>query len=255
MVSLREWLAVELHSRQFNPTWLQEMQKSAYAGAREMSKEIEHLYGFQKTTPDHLDSRTWQTVLDVYVKDKYRLGLTRFFEEQNPHARQTMLARLLEIDRQGIQRFSADDQRMLLREYARSVARFTPACNAQICGNAVLRSHVMQELRRTGRVADAVMMDAAFRRTLIKAAPKVAGARRTPPRVDRAVEWRTLATYVASWTKSWPLPWTSIPVPWWAWVGFGCGHVAAAGLLARIRRRSAVNPITLLANRSRDVEV
>jgi cobaltochelatase CobN len=50
-VTLREWLAVELQSRQFNPKWIQEMQKSGYAGAREMSKEIEHLYGFQRRLP------------------------------------------------------------------------------------------------------------------------------------------------------------------------------------------------------------
>ena len=37
MVSLREWLAVELHSRQLNPKWIQEMQKSGYAGAREIN--------------------------------------------------------------------------------------------------------------------------------------------------------------------------------------------------------------------------
>src|SRR6185436_14403242 len=51
VVALREWLAVELQSREFNPVWIQEMQKSGYAGAREISREIEHLYGFQRTTP------------------------------------------------------------------------------------------------------------------------------------------------------------------------------------------------------------
>ncbi len=245
MVSLREWLAVELHSRQFNPTWLQEMQKSGYAGAREMSKEIEHLYGFQKTAPDHLDPQAWQTVLDVYVKDTYRLGLRRFFEEQNPHARQTMLARLLEVDRQGIQRFSAGDREMLLTEYARSVTTEGAACNAQICGNVVLRRHVAQELRRNGRVAAAATMDAAFRRTLTKTTTTVAARRTVPPRPDRAIEWRTLSTYVTSWTRTWPVPWKGTLVPWWAWIGFACGHAAAA-LLARMRRRSTVEPISLL---------
>ncbi|HWW84017.1 MAG TPA: cobaltochelatase subunit CobN, partial [Vicinamibacterales bacterium] len=107
MVTLREWLATELNSRQLNPVWIQEMQKSGYAGAREMSQEIEHLYGFQKTAPDHLNPRTWQSVLDVFVKDKYGLGLRKFFESQNPHARQTVLARLLDIDRQGIYQLGA----------------------------------------------------------------------------------------------------------------------------------------------------
>src|SRR5262245_43456041 len=106
MPTLRERRAVGLHSRQVDPTWITEMQQSGYAGAREMSKEIEHLYGFQATAPDHLNAGTWQQVLDVFVKDKYQLGLRKFFETENPHARQTVLARLLEIDRQRIQTFS-----------------------------------------------------------------------------------------------------------------------------------------------------
>jgi cobaltochelatase CobN len=247
MVSLREWLAVELHSRQFNPAWLQEMQKSGYAGAREMSKEIEHLYGFQKTAPDHLDHQTWQTVMDVFVKDSYGLGLKRFFEEQNPHARQTVLARLLEVDRQGIQRFNAGDRKMLLTEYATSVARNGAACSAQICGNVLLRQHVAQELRRDGGAADAATMDAAFRRTLVKAPTATVTPKRTvSPHLGPVIQWRTLSTYVMSWTRTWPKPWTGTPVPWWVWVGFVCGHVTAAALFGRTRRRSTVDRITLL---------
>ncbi len=244
MVSLREWLAVELHSRQFNPAWIQEMQKSGYAGAREMSKEIEHLYGFQKTTPDHLDAQTWQTVMDVFVKDSYSLGLKRFFEEQNPHARQTVLARLLEIDRQGIQRFSAADRQMLLTEYARSVATDGAACSAQICGNEVLRGHIAQELRSHGNGAAAVAMDAAFRRTLMKTESTAAVRRAVLPR-PAAIEWRTLSTYVRSLTRILPVPWKGTVVPWWVWVAFACGHVAAA-VLARAGRRLPVEPITIL---------
>jgi cobaltochelatase CobN len=118
MGPLREWLAVELHSRQLNPTWIAEMRASGYAGAREMTKEIEHLYGVQKTAPDHLDRRTWQTVMDVYVKDKYGLGLRAFFAQENPDARHALLERLLDVDRQGIHRFSAADRSMLQTEYA-----------------------------------------------------------------------------------------------------------------------------------------
>ena len=56
-----------------------------------------------------------------------------------PHARPTVVARLLEVDRQGIQRFNDADRQLLLTEYAASVAR------------------------------DAAAMETAFRRTLEKA--------------------------------------------------------------------------------------
>jgi cobaltochelatase CobN len=126
MVALREWLAVELQSRQFNPKWIQEMQKSGYAGAREITKEIEHLYGFQKTTPDHLAAGTWRTVLDVFVKDKYRLGLRKFWGQNPP--RQTLLARLRNRPA-GIQRFQCCRSENAVNGVRAGVVRDTAACN------------------------------------------------------------------------------------------------------------------------------
>jgi len=244
LVTLREWLAVELHSRQLNPVWIQEMQKSGYAGAREMSKEIEHLYGFQKTAPDHLNPQTWQTVLDVFVKDKYHLGLQRFFEEQNPHARQTVLARLLEVERQGIQRFSTGDRKMLLTEYARSIARDGVACNAQTCGNTVLQQHIARELRQNGASAQAAKMESVLRQALNTPAPEIV-MKKEPPHTTRVVEWRTLRNYAISFTRRWPVAWNLKSVPWWIWIGGLCGYVVAAGLLMR-RRRSTPEALSLL---------
>lgn len=154
---LREWLAIELHSRQLNLKWIAQMKGSGYAGARQVAREIEHLYGFQKTAPDHLDGKVWQTVLDVYVKDKYKLGLNKFFQSQNPHARQTVLARLLEVDRTGIQTFNPADKRLIVTEYAKSVGVNGAACSAQVCGNVTLRNHVskaVRAIRRTCGVSD-----------------------------------------------------------------------------------------------------
>lgn len=246
MVALREWLAVELHSRQLNPTWIQEMQKSGYAGAREISKEIEHLYGFQKTAPDHLDARTWQTVMDVFVKDTYQLGLERFFKEQNPHARQTVLARLLEVDRQRIQQFSPQDRKMLLVEFARSVAVDGAACNAQVCGNTILRQHVAQRLRQNGDIVQAEKMMSAFRSTLAKKMPAAASRQRSTP--ARSVEWRTLIHYALSWTRPWRGDWNIKSVPWWVWVGSVWAYVAV-GFLAWMRRRPRVDPLNLSIGR------
>lgn len=244
LVTLREWLAVELHSRQLNPKWIQEMQKSGYAGAREMSKEIEHLYGFQKTAPDHLNPQTWQSVLDVFVKDKYQLGLRKFFQEQNPHARQTVLARLLEIDRQKIQRFSPQDRKMLLTEYAASIAADGAACNAQVCGNAVLRQHIASTLRRNGSARAATRMEASFQRTLTKQpVPRV--AEKVRPRPTRVIEWRTLKNYAGSWTKQWVPNWNLRSVPWWVWGSWVLGYAAATIVFVRRRRQSVVHATRL----------
>ncbi len=242
MMTLREWLAVELHSRQLNPVWIQEMQKSGYAGAREMSKEIEHLYGFQKTAPDHLNPQTWQSVLDIFVKDTYRLGLRKFFQDQNPHARQTVLARLLEVDRQHIQPFSPRDRALLLTEYARSITRDGAACNAQVCGNAVLRRHAAAMLRQSGHAEEAAQMESAFQHTLSRT-PSVAAAKKEPPRATREIKWRTLRQYAITLTNRWKPFWNLKSVPRWAWATGLFGYVIAATLLMRRRRPSTIESI------------
>lgn len=141
-VDLKTWLATELRQRNWNPAWIQHMQASGYAGAREMTSGIEHLYGFQATAQEHVDGTFWQNTFDVYVADKHGLDLEGFFERENPHARQGILARLLEVDRQGSYTFSDDDRHRLTADYVRSVARHGVACSANICGNARLQQFV-----------------------------------------------------------------------------------------------------------------
>lgn len=239
MVALREWLAVELHSRHFNPKWINEMKQSGYAGARQISKELEHLYGFQKTAPDHLDAGTWQTVMDVFVKDKYKLELRGFFAAQNPHARQTVLARLLEIDRQGIQKFGAADRQMLLVEYAQSVTKYGAACSAQICGNSALRSHVSSTLRRQGQSAAAASMDASFQKSL-RAPPEVSEKPKPKPQPEtRLADLRTLGKYAIVWVNRVRTEWRADLIPWWVWIAVGGGYALAILWRARGRKKDA----------------
>jgi cobaltochelatase CobN len=143
--SFRGFLATELNTRLWNPRWIREMQKAGYAGARQFSKETENLYGFQATAPEQMSGQFWQNTFDVYVADKHGLGMERFFNEQNPHAQQNVLARLLEVDRQGSYRFSDADRGRLLRQYVRSVVAHGAGCSANTCGNRRLHEHVARQ--------------------------------------------------------------------------------------------------------------
>ncbi|WP_130392729.1 cobaltochelatase subunit CobN [Cupriavidus agavae] len=164
-VDARTWLATELNARQWNPKWLAAMQRSGYAGAREMYREVEHLYGFQATVPEQTPGAFWQRTYDVYVADKLGLGMRAFFRDANPHARQGILARLLEVDRQGSYRFTDAERRALLRQYAESVRRDGLSCTANTCGNPALMAHIARsgraagvDLKAVGRaLADAVV--------------------------------------------------------------------------------------------------
>lgn len=178
-VDARTWLATELNARQWNPKWIAAMQRSGYAGAREMYREIEHLYGFQATVPEQMPGAFWQRTYDVYVADSLHLGMEAFFRQANPHAMQGVLARLLEVDRQGSYRFSDSERAQLLRRYAESVRRDGMACTANTCGNAALMAHI-------ARTSRALAIDAATLRALgHRYADAVVGPARAPATLAR----------------------------------------------------------------------
>jgi cobaltochelatase CobN len=178
----RQFLSAELHGRVWNPKWIREMQRSGYAGAREMADHLENVYGWQATTPEQVDGSIWQKSYEVYVEDRHGLGLKEFFTKENPHARQYMLARLLEVDRQGSHRFTAEQRAVLVREYLRSVVKSGVGCSANTCGNRVLQRYVAGQARRLGDAVEARTFEERFDRALRTAVPQRPAAGRTAPR-------------------------------------------------------------------------
>jgi len=163
----RTFLAAELNGRFWNPKWIREMQNSGYAGAREIFDNLENVYGWQATAPEQFSGSNWEKTYQVYVEDKNRLGLKEFFEKENPHARQYMLARMLEVDRQGSYQFTPEQKERLLREYVRSVASFGIGCSANTCGNRKLQAAVAAAASQlTGLSADELRL---FRLSLERA--------------------------------------------------------------------------------------
>jgi cobaltochelatase CobN len=144
----RDFIATELNARNWNPQWIKEMQKEGYSGAREMMRAGEFLYGWKATAPETVAPEVWQKMYDVYVKDEYKLGLRQFMEKTNPAARQAMLGRLLEVDRQGTYRFTAEERQQMVREYAQNVAHNGLACAANTCGNERFKQEIARQVSR-----------------------------------------------------------------------------------------------------------
>ncbi|WP_035958762.1 cobaltochelatase subunit CobN [Bryobacter aggregatus] len=161
--SARNFIATELNARNWNPKWIAEMQKEGYSGAREMTKAVEHLYGWQATAPETIAPEAWKKMYDVYVADEYKLGLKGFFDQANPAMRQNLVARLLEIDRQGVYKFNAADKRQLLHEFSQLVSKNGVACSANTCGNQRLQQSVIAEASNADSQAVAKSFEEAVR--------------------------------------------------------------------------------------------
>jgi len=149
---MKAFLGRDMNARLWNPKWIEGMKSAGYAGAREMAREVEHLYGWRATAPGTVDASVWRQAYDVYVADKYNLKLAAFFGRQNPEARRLLAARLMEVDRQGLYSFSGTERRLLRLAAAQTGAAPGAAARAR-SGSRVLAGGGRRS-RRTGTLEE-----------------------------------------------------------------------------------------------------
>ena len=135
-------LGRELRTRYLNPRWIKGMMKEGYAGAREMAKFVENMWGWQVTVPDKVGGSKWDQVYEVYVEDRYHLGMEEFFSRESPWAYQSITARMLEAVRKGYWKAGRERLRRLAMGYALSVVEKGVACCEHTCNNPFLNQMV-----------------------------------------------------------------------------------------------------------------
>ena len=119
-VALRQ----ELRGRFLNPQWLTGLMEHDYAGARTMGNEfLEYLWGWQVTNPTLVGDWAWQEVKEVYMDDRYQLGLAEFLEQgHNVHVKANMLAIMLVAVQKGFWQADTATVEQLAQNFARLVA-------------------------------------------------------------------------------------------------------------------------------------
>jgi cobaltochelatase CobN len=143
MEGLRKFLGAEMRSRYLNPKWIEGMKAENYAGAREMSNYVEYLWGWQVTTPDSVDETAWKETYEVYVEDKYGLGIAEFLDKENPWAYQSLTGRMLETTRKGYWDAPEEVKQRLAVNYATSVINRGLACCDHTCNNPQFHQMVL----------------------------------------------------------------------------------------------------------------
>ncbi len=140
--TLNEFFSKELRTRYYNPKWIEGMMEEGYSGAREMDKFVEYLWGWEATVPDLVSENTWKQVHDIYVEDKYNLGLNEFFRASNPWALQAIDARLLETARKERWHPEKEVAEKLVDQYRELVNDYGIACCHHTCGNLLLDEYM-----------------------------------------------------------------------------------------------------------------
>ncbi len=142
IITLNQAFRTELRARYFNPRWITGMMESDYAGARQFMKFTEYMWGWDVTTPDMVKDSDWNEVYDIYIKDKYDLGLDEFLKTENPYQYQSITARMIETARKGYWDASDEVLEDLAEEYAESVADYDVTCCHHTCGNLLLKEYM-----------------------------------------------------------------------------------------------------------------
>jgi len=141
MKTLGDSYRLEIRARYFNPKWIKGMMEYDYAGAREMDNFVEYLWGWDVSLPEMVSDTDWDRVYDVYVMDKYDLGLKEFFNQNNPYAFQSMSARMLEAARKDYWHPTEEMKSVLAEQYEQSVEEYGVTCCHHTCGNPFLKEY------------------------------------------------------------------------------------------------------------------
>ena len=92
--------------------------------------------------PKAIDKEMWDEIYNVYVKDKFGLGLHEYFEQQNPAAWEEMTAVMLETVRKGMWKASEQQVADIAKLHTDLVNKYKPSCSGFVCDNAKLRQFI-----------------------------------------------------------------------------------------------------------------
>ncbi|MDD4270190.1 MAG: cobaltochelatase subunit CobN [Pirellulaceae bacterium] len=189
----REAVVLEQLSRYQNPEFIRAMMAEGYDGARYFSRIADNQFGWDVVS-DAITADDWRNYAEIYLDDKYELGLREFFEQNNPHALQNTASRVLETHRKGLQELDAQTLELAARVYVETVARHGAACAAHICAGGELNTFAEQLAGASAALAEGTLET--FRRQLQRTGNNEltrAGASDQPAAQPQPVEGRVLS--------------------------------------------------------------
>lgn len=142
MQELKEAIGVESRTTIFNPNYIREKMKGGASAANGFAEVVQNTYGWNVMKPDVVDNELWDEIYDVYVRDKFDLGVRGYFERQNPAALEEISSVMLETARKGMWRASDEQLAALAALHTELVDKHGPSCSGFVCDNAKLREFI-----------------------------------------------------------------------------------------------------------------
>jgi cobaltochelatase CobN len=146
----------ELRTRYFNPSWIRENMNHGYDGARSFMFLTDHLDLWDSTATQMVSTDDWSEVNDVFVNDRFDLGMDEFFDSFNPYAHQMMMINMLGASMRGHWEATQQELEVIAERLTQSVMDHGPACEANQCRNAEMTEFVANTLENLPDTAPGV---------------------------------------------------------------------------------------------------
>ncbi|MET3494923.1 cobaltochelatase subunit CobN [Variovorax boronicumulans] len=114
-------IAREMQTRYLHPQWIAAQKAEGYSGTLQVLKTAQFLWGWQVTAPGAVRQDQWQSLHEVYVRDRYKLGTREWLEGDNRAAFAQTLERMLDAVRLDYWKPDAATRRELASAYAEAV--------------------------------------------------------------------------------------------------------------------------------------
>lgn len=145
MQELKEAIGVESRTTIFNPSYIKEKMKGEATTASSIAETIRNTYGWNVMKPSVIDNELWDEIYNVYVKDKFNLGVQEFFEQQSPAALEEITAVMLETIRKGMWKATEQQIADITKLHTDLIKEYRPSCSGFVCDNAKLRDFIASQ--------------------------------------------------------------------------------------------------------------
>lgn len=146
MQDIKESIGIESRATIFNPKYIAEKMKGGASEANSFAEIIQNTYGWNVMKPQAVDNEMWDEVYDVYVKDKFDMGIQNYFETTNPAALEEMTAVMMETARKGMWQASAQQLSDIAKLHTDLVNKYKPSCSGFVCDNAKLQQFIAKNV-------------------------------------------------------------------------------------------------------------
>lgn len=146
MQEVKEAIGVESRSTIFNPAYIKERMKGGASSAAELASTVENTFGWNVAKPQAIDNEMWDEIYNVYVDDKFSLGVRDFYEQVNPAAMQEVTATMLESARKGMWDASPEKLTALARLHTELVAKYGASGSQRVTDNSALRDFIASHI-------------------------------------------------------------------------------------------------------------